>query len=85
MRAVKRRSPYTLAHGTQSSYAGQIPEGADGRVVFPFDMQSRPFPGDDPFAPPREPPTRANIEGGCFGVDEVPFYEVQEIELPEGK
>jgi hypothetical protein len=48
-------------------------------------MQSRPFPGDDPFAPPREPPTRANIEGGCFGVDEVPFYEVQEIELPEGK
>jgi hypothetical protein len=64
--------------------AGQIPEGAEGHEVFPFDMQSRPFPGDDPFAPPREPPTRANIEGGCFGVDEVPFYEVQEIELPEG-
>ena len=51
-------------------------------------MQARTFPGDDPFGPRREPPRRANeqeiIERGMFAVDEVPFYEVIEFELPEG-
>ncbi|MBN9117671.1 MAG: hypothetical protein J0I06_00620 [Planctomycetes bacterium] len=56
-----------------------------GHEAFPFDMQGRTFPGDDPFGPRREPPRRANEEGiverGLFAVDEVPFYEVIEFEL----
>jgi hypothetical protein len=57
------------------------------REVFPyFDMQIRPFPGDDPFGPRRQPPVRPHPNDGTgkFGVDEVPFYEVIEFELPEG-
>jgi hypothetical protein len=70
-----------------------VPAGFAGHELFPFDMQARPFPGDEPFGPPREPPKREipgeddpeEYEAGCFSVDEVPFYEVQEIELPEGQ
>jgi hypothetical protein len=62
-----------------------LPAGWGPYNLFPFDMQARAFPGDEPFAPPRSPPTRANVEGGNWSVDEVPFYEVQEIELPEGQ
>lgn len=51
--------------------------------AFAFDMQARPFPGDDPLGPRREPPPRAHADaiGGKFSVDEVPFYEVVEFEL----
>lgn len=56
---------------------------AAGFAVFLFDMQNRPFPGDDPLGPRRKPPERANARnsGGKFSVDEVPFYEVVELEL----
>jgi hypothetical protein len=59
-------------------------EGMEGYEAYPFDMQGRVFPGDDPFAPRRKPTPRGE-EGthGKFSVDEVPFYEVIEFELPE--
>ncbi|MCI0704889.1 MAG: hypothetical protein L0241_27840 [Planctomycetia bacterium] len=62
----------------------------EGYEAFPFDMQDRPFPGEDPFAPKRQPPARPwedrkHYSHGKFGVDEVPFYEVIEFELPEGE
>jgi|GEM_PF-1823495 len=69
-----------------------VPGGFGAHNLFPFDMQERRFAGEEPFGPHREPPKREipgeddpeDYEGGCFGVDEVPFYEVREIELPEG-
>ncbi len=69
-----------------------VPVGFGAHNLFPFDMQERRFADEEPFGPHREPPKRAipgeddpeDYEGGCFGVDEVPFYEVREIELPEG-
>jgi hypothetical protein len=62
------------------------PEGMPGYEAYPFDMQGRPFPGDDPFGPRRKPPVRgAEDQRGKFGVDEVPFYEVIEFDLPEGQ
>jgi hypothetical protein len=62
------------------------PAGAAEYETFPFDMENRPFPGDDPFGPRRQPPARPHQREGTgkFGVDEVPFYEVIEFELPEG-
>jgi hypothetical protein len=70
-----------------------VPAGIGAYNLYPFDMEDRRFPDEEPFGPHREPPHRAipgeddpdDYEGGCFGVDEVPFYEVQEIELPEGQ
>lgn len=60
-------------------------EAMPGYEAFPFDMQGRVFPGEDPFGPRRKPPARgAENQRGKFGVDEVPFYEVIEFELPEG-
>ncbi len=64
----------------------------EGHEAFPFDMEDRTFPGDDPFGPRRLPPARPRADEddtddgseGKFGVDEVPFYEVIEFELPEG-
>jgi hypothetical protein len=68
---------------------GAAPTGA-GYEALPFDMEDRPFPGDDPFGPRREPPPRPwddqeDYEEGKFSVDEVPFYEVIEFELEEGQ
>jgi hypothetical protein len=56
-----------------------------GWEAYAFDMFPRVFPGDDPLAPRRQPPKRAlpGVQGGKFSVDEVPFYEVVEFELPE--
>lgn len=70
-----------------------VPAGTAGHEVFPFDMQERRFADEEPFGPNREPPKRAipgeddpeDYEGGNWSVDEVPFYEVREIELPEGQ
>jgi hypothetical protein len=67
---------------------GERPTDMDGFEAFPFDMQNRVFPGDDPFAPRRTVPERPwdNEQGydqGKFAVDEVPFYEVIEFELSE--
>jgi hypothetical protein len=57
--------------------------------LYPFDMQERLFPGQDPFGPPVLPPRRSpedeeEDEDGMFAVDEVPFFEVLELELEEG-
>jgi hypothetical protein len=58
------------------------PEGMPGYEAYPFDMEGRLFPGDDPFGPRRTPPARgAEDQHGKFAVDEVPFYEVIEFEL----
>ena len=68
---------------------GVVPDGVEHYAAFPFDMQDRPFPGDDPFAPRRQPPKRVLLDesdddgDGNFAVDEVPFYEVIAFELPE--
>jgi hypothetical protein len=69
---------------------GQPPAGMEGYEAFPFDMEGRRFPGEDPFGPPRQPPERSwdgeeDFEDGKFAVDEVPFYEVIEFELAEGE
>jgi hypothetical protein len=49
-----------------------------------FDMEDRLFPGQDPFAP-RPGPSRQtvvdDIPVGTFTAEEVPFFEVVEIEL----
>jgi hypothetical protein len=46
-------------------------------------MQTRPFPGRTPLEPQLRPPERAQGEShpGLFTVDEVPFFEVVEIEV----
>jgi hypothetical protein len=65
---------------------GVVPDDMQGFEAFPFDMQNRVFPGDDPLGSRREPPVRGDdSERGKFAVDEVPFYEVIEVELPEGQ
>jgi hypothetical protein len=59
--------------------------------LFPFDMETRTFPDQGPFDPPRQPPKRRpgrprhHSSPGKFSVEEVPFFEVVEIELPEGE
>jgi hypothetical protein len=67
---------------------GARPTDMDGFEAFPFDMENRVFPGDNPFAPRRTPPKRPwddeeGYDEGKFAVDEVPFYEVIEFELSE--
>lgn len=74
------------------SAGAPIPAGVAGDRMFRFDMQERRFLDEEAFGPNREPPVRAfpgptpprHYEIGKFSVDEVPFYEVHEIELPEG-
>ena len=52
--------------------------------LYPFDMEDRLLPGQDPFSPPAQPPARGeDEEDGKFGVAEVPFFEVVEFELEE--
>jgi hypothetical protein len=76
---------------------GAVPRRWDMHELFPFDMQTRRFAGQDPFGPLESAPARSavdvygeedeedrDLESGEFGVDEVPFYEVVEIELEEG-
>jgi len=57
----------------------------DPDALYQFDMQDRPFPGHNPLAPQLRPPTRAqeDAHSRLFTVDEVPFFEVVEIEVPE--
>jgi hypothetical protein len=59
----------------------------DPDQLYQFDMQSRAFPGAAPFAPRPAPPPRVQEDASkqLFAVDEVPFHEVVEIELPEGE
>lgn len=58
--------------------------GLPAYELYPFDMETRLFPGRDPFDPPVTAPKRGDDdEPGEFAVDEVPFYEVIEVELPE--
>jgi hypothetical protein len=80
------------------------PPGQAGRQwesyhLFPFDMETRRFPGQDPFGPAAAPPQRSTaavygeegeeedseLESGEFAVEEVPFFEVIEFELAEGE
>lgn len=65
---------------------GAVPAHQAAYEAYPFDMQHRVFPGDDPLGPRRKPPARGAADArGKFSVDEVPFYEVIEFELPEGQ
>jgi hypothetical protein len=84
-----RRNAYARAEWQRSL---RLPDREDeaarrrlpGHELYPFDMEGRPFPGQDPFAAPAKPPARPeppNDGSGKFGVDEVPFFEVAEFEL----
>jgi hypothetical protein len=58
----------------------------DPQSLYQFDMQHRPFPGRSSLEPQLEPPPRAQKDPEkLFTVDEVPFFEVVEIEVAEGK
>jgi hypothetical protein len=64
---------------------GDLTRGeAAGFEQYPFDMEDRLFPGQDPFGPPRKPPAEREEEDdepGLYATDEVPFCEVVELEL----
>jgi hypothetical protein len=72
---------------------GAVARGLNMHELFPFDMETRHFAGQEWFAPAADPPARSaadiygedfedsDLEDGEFGVDEVPFYEVVAIEL----
>jgi hypothetical protein len=49
---------------------------------YPFDMEERRFADENPFEQVRKPPQERDDDddGGQFSVDEVPFFEVVELE-----
>lgn len=61
----------------------------DDDSPYQFDMQARRFPGEGLFDPPIRPPAREDADEDAdehlFSADEVPFYEVVEFEIEEGR
>lgn len=75
-----------LTAAAREEWAGTL--GGSGMGANQFDLEDRRLPGQDPLDPPARPPEGRDEgdedAGYMFGPDEVPFYEVVEIELEGG-